>query len=101
VKQNFADLNSYKSLVFMIPVKTVWIFKDKKSSKKTNPNTRAQNPPKNKKTTKSTKVNFKHKQRHANKNKHQPNNNYATLQTTPTSASSAANQSTQEQTLYV
>jgi hypothetical protein len=104
VKQNFRDLNSYKTLVFMIPVKTVWIFKDKKSSKKTAPNTRAQNPPKNNKTTKtSAKVNFKHKQCHANKNKHQPNNNYSTLQTTTTTitSSTSANQPKQEQTQYV
>jgi hypothetical protein len=85
----------------MTPVKTVWIFKDKKSSKKTAPNTRAQNPPKNKKTKTIAKGNFKHKKRNANKNKNQPNNNYPTLQTTITVSSTSANQPKQEQTHHV
>jgi len=80
----------------MIPVKTVWIFKDKKSSKKTAPNTRAQNPPKNNKTTKRAKLNCKHKKPN---NPHQ--HSHPTLQITLIASSTSASQPKQEQTHYV
>ncbi|MCL2476595.1 hypothetical protein [Candidatus Bathycorpusculum sp.] len=89
----------------MIPVKTVWIFKDKKSSKKTAPNTRVQNP-QNNTTTKRAKLNCKHKKPNNPHHTHsKPNNphqhSHPTLQITLIASSTSASQPKQEQTHYV